>query len=149
MITYNNFNVATRGVFKACKAPKRKPDFISWSNRYDKHKSSMYWRGEDKKGKYVIRQSQHWSDIIINGEPVVKTKRIDENEKFTLIYPRNGHLAQNFEGKLPPYLIFCGNIRSCYWVLKAPNGTRTGCGKAYFHDLKPCNSAKKRRLNMI
>ena len=48
-----NFFKGTKGVFKACKTPKRKPDYISKSG-------SKYWYGYNKKGSYVIRKSDHW-----------------------------------------------------------------------------------------
>lgn len=59
MITFENFFLNTEAVFKGCKTPKRKPDYISY-NRYTSEESSRYWYGEDKKGKYVIRESNHW-----------------------------------------------------------------------------------------
>jgi hypothetical protein len=52
-MTHENFYNATRLIFKACKTPKHPPDFISNSG-------SKYWYGQNKKGKYVIRQSDHW-----------------------------------------------------------------------------------------
>lgn len=59
MITFENFFLNTEAVFKGCKTPKRKPDYISYS-RYTSEVSSRYWYGEDKTGKYVIRESNHW-----------------------------------------------------------------------------------------
>mgnify|MGYP000238767366 CR=1 FL=1 len=60
-ITFKNFFISTKVVFKGCKIPKRKPDFISMSN-YGGYESisSMYWYGKDKKGAFVIRVSDHW-----------------------------------------------------------------------------------------
>lgn len=67
-ITYENFFMNTQVIFKGCKTPKRKPDFESKKGSFDytmfktyEHISSQYWYGEDKKGLYVIRESNHWS----------------------------------------------------------------------------------------
>lgn len=61
MITFDNFFTSTFGLFTACKTPKRKPDYISRSSSYwGGGISSSYWYGEDRKGKYVIRKSNHW-----------------------------------------------------------------------------------------
>ena len=53
MINFHNFFISTEAVYKGCKTPKRTPDFISNSG-------SKYWMQENKRGKYVIRQSNHW-----------------------------------------------------------------------------------------
>lgn len=58
MITFDNFFIGTTGIFKGCKTPKRKPDFVSMGKRGTV--SSTYWYGEDSKGPYVIRNSDHW-----------------------------------------------------------------------------------------
>ena len=58
MITLNNYFNNTKGIFKGCKIPKRKPDYKS-KNR-DGRISSMYWYGKDSVGEYVIRYSNHW-----------------------------------------------------------------------------------------
>ena len=66
MITYSTFFIGTIAVFKGCKTPKRKPNYISY-NRFGIVSSSYYY-GSDKKGDYVIRVSDHWSaysDFII------------------------------------------------------------------------------------
>lgn len=62
MITKHNYFISSQGIFKGCKRPKRKPDFISYS-KYDGRISSEYWYGEDKNGSYVIRCSNHWSTL--------------------------------------------------------------------------------------
>lgn len=54
MVTFNNFFNNTEAVFKGCKKPNRKPNFKSNSG-------SKYWYGSDKKGDFVIRNSNHWS----------------------------------------------------------------------------------------
>lgn len=64
-ISHNNFFSSTAAVFKGCKTPKRKFNFISESG-------SAYWYGEDSIGAYVIRQSDHW----------VNVKRIGSNAIF-------------------------------------------------------------------
>lgn len=52
-VNFHNYMTATTALFKGCRVPKRKPDFISESG-------SKYWQQENKKGKYVIRLSNHW-----------------------------------------------------------------------------------------
>lgn len=66
------FYMRTRGIFKACKTPNRKPDYVS---KYagGRKVSSNYWYGKDVKGYYVIRASNHWGDVAscnweINGK---------------------------------------------------------------------------------
>ena len=56
----SNFYLGTKAKFKGCKRPKRDPDYISYS-RYEEI-SSEYWYGSDKKGSFVIRSSEHWSN---------------------------------------------------------------------------------------
>jgi hypothetical protein len=56
MVDLSNFFISTQAVFKGCKIPKRKPDYVSDSG-------SIYWYGENKKGSYVIRQSDHWVNL--------------------------------------------------------------------------------------
>ena len=75
MITFENFFIKTEAIFKGCKKPKRKPDYISYSIDYyteEKRISSQYWYGENKKGKYVIRESDHW----------VKMKKLSSNKQI-------------------------------------------------------------------
>ncbi len=59
MITFNNYYNGTKGIFKGCKVPKRKPNYVSKSKQYNTL-SSRYWYGQDSKGMYVIRESDHW-----------------------------------------------------------------------------------------
>jgi len=63
MITHENFHIATRLVFKACKTPKHPPDYTSNSG-------SKYWYGKNKRGLYVIRSSDHWCKYqgVINSD---------------------------------------------------------------------------------
>ena len=70
MITQNNFYNGTSAWFKGCKPPKREPDYISYyypnlcyGDIETKIPSSKYWYGENKNGKYVIRQSNHWCKV--------------------------------------------------------------------------------------
>ena len=51
MITFMNFYKGTRGAFKGCKTPNKKPDYISPSG-------SLYWYT----GDYIYRFSNHWSN---------------------------------------------------------------------------------------
>jgi len=56
MFNYSNFHKNSFASFKACKKPKREPDFISPSG-------SEYWYSQDKNGGYVIRFSDHWGSV--------------------------------------------------------------------------------------
>lgn len=62
MITIDNYFSGTIATFKGCKTPKREPDYISYMKSFYSTDivSSRYWYGEDKNGKYVIRESDHW-----------------------------------------------------------------------------------------
>jgi len=68
-ITIDNFYCTTEAIFKGCKTPKRKPDYISYDSLYEGRISSRYWYGKDSFGSFVIRESNHW----------VKTKKIGSN----------------------------------------------------------------------
>ena len=50
-----DFYIDTRCKFKACRIPKRPPNYISYTKKGEV--SSIYWFGKDKKGFYVIRLS--------------------------------------------------------------------------------------------
>jgi hypothetical protein len=69
MITHDNFHISTKATFKSCKKPKRTADFISRSRVWFEDGkgscfvSSCYWYGEDNKGKFVIRYSDHWGQV--------------------------------------------------------------------------------------
>lgn len=101
IIDYSNFFHNTRGSWKACKKPKRSSDFISYNkhllkNFGEKVISSEYWYGEDKKGEYVIRSSQHWGGCAgcwwsfynpkdVNGlkkEKRIKIRKKQRSEQF-------------------------------------------------------------------
>ncbi len=59
-VTFDNFFERTSAVFEQLKQrPDKNPDYWSPSG-------SMYWYGEDEGGKYVIRESDHWSANISN-----------------------------------------------------------------------------------
>lgn len=52
-----NFFLCTKAVFKGCKVPRRKPDYISRDRAGNV--SSIYWYTD----KGVYRQSNHWSYV--------------------------------------------------------------------------------------
>lgn len=111
-INIYNFFEKSKGTWKHCKKPKRKPNYVSYKRdykrfcilrsemnvskekaletlkeeginiKYYKHHfvdydlylriyyedkrlgiSSRYWYGKDKKGTYVIRESDHWGKV--------------------------------------------------------------------------------------
>lgn len=43
-------------VFKLCQAPHRSPDKITQGG-------SKYWFGQNRKGKFMIRKSNHWNKV--------------------------------------------------------------------------------------
>jgi hypothetical protein len=57
----DNFHIRSFAIFKGCKKPKRKADYISHNKQGEV--SSLYWYGTDKRGDYVIRDSDHWANI--------------------------------------------------------------------------------------
>ncbi len=83
-VTYDNFFDGTSAIFKPItKIPTSKADYTSRSG-------SRYWYGEDKRGKYVIRRSDHWSADVRSKED-----------------------AEAFVTKPDDFT----NIASCYWAI--------------------------------
>ncbi len=83
-VTFDNFFERTSAIFtQITDTPTTKPDYISRSG-------STYWYGEDERGKYVIRRSDHWSAIVRDEED-----------------------AATFNAKPDDF----NNIASCYWAL--------------------------------
>ena len=112
---YNRFNyyMGTFATFKACKIPKRQPNFVSESG-------SKYWYGEDKRGPYVVRASDHWCWHYYN----------------------NTLPARALAGG-------SRTIASCFWNIrsnrpieekKIPYFRSLKAGKAYFSNFKPIYS---------
>lgn len=77
-ITKNNFFNGTKGLFKECGVPKREPDYISKNG-------SKYWYTS----QYLIRQSNHWSNVLSNKTP----------------------LFNQYD-----YAV-CGMIKTCHWTI--------------------------------
>ncbi|MDR1561111.1 MAG: hypothetical protein LBS23_02020 [Holosporaceae bacterium] len=105
-ISKYNFYTKTVADFKGCKKPKRTPDYISKSG-------SQYWYGEDKKGHYVIRYSNHWSCKNIYN--------ISVDNKRNNVYSKNGRAVSSCVWRII-------TNRFCYTVGYA--------GKAYFKNFK-------------
>ena len=105
--------MAKFGIFKICKKPNKKPSHIS----YYLHEyggvaiSSIYWNGEDEKGKYLIRCSNHWSAFISSNRNV----KLDFRQ--------------------------CGMIKNSFFILKGKENKETGtiCGKVYIKNFKNIN----------
>lgn len=93
-VTFDNFFKNTSAVFEVLpksEVPQREPDYTS--ERWDGFGvSSRYWYGEDGLGKYVIRESNHWSD-----------------------YPQGERTREAFEAE--PYNKRYTRISSCRWAL--------------------------------
>lgn len=79
MRTFGNYFVRSYGIFKPCKTPARPPDHVSMAKVWDEDKqahivtdkvSSRYWYGRNKRGPYIIRESDHWSGW--NADKIVK-----------------------------------------------------------------------------
>ena len=102
-----DFYFNTKATFKGCKRPKRRPDYVSL-NKWG-YTSSLYWYGEDKHGKYVIRESNHWSYVYTNHTLLEETS-----------------------------LRECKHVASCFWALKSSRLTSKYrvCGKCYLKDFK-------------
>lgn len=124
-ITHDNFHLGTEATFKACKKPKRKPDYVSKSG-------SAYWYGGDSIGQYVIRESGHWVTRFSN-DTVQKFKHLRYSDwncvdgKFI----HNGTVDRKFE--IPNLTSDCYSIATCKWYLFCPNGvpmklTSSRCG---------------------
>lgn len=94
----------TKATFKGCKRPKRRPDYVSL-NKFG-YISSLYWYGENKNGKYVIRESNHWSYVYSDPTLLEETS-----------------------------LRECKKVASCFWTLKSFRLT-SKCGKCYLKDFK-------------
>ena len=100
-VTFDNFFANTSAVFTLLhksEAPQREADYESehWDGLGI---SSRYWYGEDERGKYVVRASDHWSD-----------------------YPRGANSRKAFEDN--PYHRRYTRIASSRWALDmadAPN----------------------------
>lgn len=108
-ITFDNFFISTEIVFKGCKTPNRKSDFVSESG-------SRYWYGENKKGKYVIRCSDHW----------VGVRKLGENKVYKNIETISSclwHIKTNDVSKVK------FNNNRAYFVWKVS-------GKSYLKDFK-------------
>lgn len=122
--TYESYFIKSKGTWKVCKKPKRKPDHISFKRNFkrihpndnpltclgDKQKyykhhfeeeyddyirvyyedkrlgiSSRYWYGEDSRGKYIIRESDHWGRVASCVWNVTKDNK-NKNLKCAKIY---------------------------------------------------------------
>lgn len=128
MITFENFFISTFAMFKVCKTPKRKPDYISRASEYwGGGISSSYWYGEDKKGKYVIRKSNHWVFRCTND--------LNKNEKYI-----KGKFRKRFTLKIKD--ADCKMIATCNWQItliknkRYDNKKTTLTGKCYLSKFK-------------
>ncbi len=64
-ITYDNFYQHTEAIFEEVSRPQRDPDYKSTTiSGYGI--SSEYWYGSDEGGDYVVRGSDHWSNVSPN-----------------------------------------------------------------------------------
>ena len=71
MITFSNYFMGTKAIFKGCKKPTRSPD-------YESNSGSQYWYGSNKNGSYVIRFSDHWcrrTALRVDAETIPKSTR--------------------------------------------------------------------------
>lgn len=107
-VTFDNFFQSTSAVFEVMpksEVPQREPDYVS--ERWDGFGvSSRYWYGEDERGKYVIRESDHWSSFP-QGE---NTRKAFETEPYNKRYTR---------------------IASCRWALAVSKEQVTTDKEAY------------------
>lgn len=107
-VTFDNFFQNTSAVFELMpksEVPQREPDYVS--ERWDGFGvSSRYWYGEDERGKYVIRESNHWSS-----------------------YPQGENTREAFEAE--PYNKRYTRIASCRWALAVSKEQVTTDKEAY------------------
>ena len=86
-VTFDNFYNSTAGIWEALpisEAPTREPDYVS--QRWDGiGVSSRYWYGEDEGGKYVIRESDHWSGVLTSDSFVDDFERRPYSRHYTPI----------------------------------------------------------------
>lgn len=131
MISYDSFFEKTTANFIAIDdVPSRNPDYVSYkfgSVRFDENGnmirsiSSRYWYGEDENGKFVIRESDHWSYVGKN-LPICP---INYNERR--------RMQNNPWVRLTP-------IATCFWLLKTGNmSSKVRVGKAYLSDFNKLN----------
>ena len=85
--TFDNFFTNTSATFKpisVAEKPTREPDYVS--KRWDGFgASSRYWYGEDERGKYVIRESDHWSNVMFTDNSVAAFEKDPYNRRYTRI----------------------------------------------------------------
>jgi hypothetical protein len=101
IITFGNYYIHTRATFRGCKKPKSKPDYVSRSG-------SLYWYGKNMKGEYVIRYSDHWTNVC-----GIYSKRI------------NPYASRD-----------CKRIATCLWKIKTNHKNDKKiiyCGKCYLN----------------
>lgn len=125
MFNQDNFYNNAKAVFKGCKIPKRKPDYISY-NRYGEV-SSRYWYTDSG----VVRASDHWSKYrtINDGRPHKNMDKILHSKSYI-----NEPLCQNVEevfSRTDYRMYGCGDITSCYWELKTNN---INLNKIFFYE---------------
>lgn len=113
-ITYDNFYTNTFAVFKACKRPLRKSDYVSRDCERG-YISSEYWYGKDSVGEYVIRCSDHWAS---------RNNKIDCRNVASCIWEL--FVPKQSQAKLSS-TINCTRKDNMY------------CGKAYLSWFKPRN----------
>lgn len=116
MITQDNFFESTKAIFKGCKRPSRKPDYVS-RDRWG-YVSSEYWYFEDG----VIRASDHWSTYKSLNDGINR-KSFYQNEYDNA--PTHGYgwqsayyKAQNANSSSNHHFRGCNWIASCKWNLK-------------------------------
>lgn len=86
-VTFDNFFANTSATFKpisVAEKPTREPDYVS--KRWEGFgASSRYWYGEDERGKYVIRESDHWSNVMFTDNSVAAFEKDPYNRRYTRI----------------------------------------------------------------
>jgi hypothetical protein len=165
MITKDNYYLNTFAVFKACKRPKRKPDFISYSkdvkmlkitidsireyiDRTEGAYNNCHYINE-KGVEFIENQFKISSPLIfnelmlyeINGKadihysPISSEYWYGSDKNGDYIIRSSDHWSKRNEE------IDCRNVASCIWNLFVPKKSKhiergKCCGKAYIHWFK-------------
>ena len=66
-VTYDDFFVHTKGIFRECEEPTSEPNYISVAKK-ETDTPSKYWYGTDEGGDYVIRKANHWCQFYGNNK---------------------------------------------------------------------------------
>lgn len=90
-VTYDDFYISTKGVFRDCEEPTTEPNYTSVPKAIA-DSPSKYWYGTDEEGDYVIRRANHWCQYYGNskGETVAHQNTKIVNCVWDFMFGRTG-----------------------------------------------------------